>query len=143
MVLLYGIWLAHISVESESPSRVVNTSSLLQVVLTNFLTTGEYCLLVEIDSARTHRESQALTVLMAVVCCTFASAASSAWGCRFMTNIQPLEVLTKALVSRPWVKHTGFVPLVLPRSCSRMLGPELCSSEECTSILCPGYASRR
>ena len=43
--------------------------------------------------------------------------------------------LTKALVSRPWEKHTVLVPLVLPRSCSRMLGPELCSSEECTSIL--------
>ena len=58
LILLYGIWQARISVESEPPSRVVNTASLLQVVLTNFLTTGECCLLVEVDSARTRRESR-------------------------------------------------------------------------------------
>ena len=55
-ILLYGIWLAYISVEPHN--RVVNTASLLQVVLTNFLTTGECCLLVEVDSARTRRESR-------------------------------------------------------------------------------------
>ena len=58
MILLYGIWLARISVELEPPSRVVNTASLLQVVLTDFLTTGEHPCFIEVDRAQTRRESR-------------------------------------------------------------------------------------
>ena len=43
---------------------------------------------------------------MAVVSNTFASAGVICLELPFMTNIQPLEVLSKALVSRPREKHT-------------------------------------
>ena len=105
--------------ESEPPSRVVNTPSLLQVVLTNFLPTGECCLLVEVDSARTHRESQALTVLMAVMELLFHDEHPTPGG---VDKSSCLEALGEAHGSRA-------------ASPSRIMGPELCSSVECTSIL--------
>lgn len=61
----------------------VSTAFLLQVVLTNFLTTGEYACFVKVDDAQTRWESQALSVLMAVVSGTFASAGVICLGLPF------------------------------------------------------------
>ena len=56
-------------------------------VLTNFLTTGEYACLSRL-TVRGHA-SQALSVLMAVVCCTFASAGLICMGLPFHDEHPP------------------------------------------------------
>ena len=79
LILLHGIWLAYISVESERPSRVFSVAGCVDEFLDNWW----ICLLVDVDSARTRRESQALSVFMAVVCCTFAFTSLICMGLPF------------------------------------------------------------
>ena len=64
---------------------------------------------------------------MAAVCGTLASAGVICLGLPFHDE----HPTSRGLLD----KHTILVLQILPRSCSRMLAPELCSSEECTSIL--------
>ena len=63
-------------------------------------------------------------MLVAVVCGTLASAGFICLGLPFRDE----HPTSRGLLD----KHT--IVVLLPRSCLRTLAPDLCSSEECTSI---------